>query len=177
MNSVENWFRLFRGRAYRWAFAACRRHEESLDAVQEAFSRLIRERPALKDDRAAGAWLRRVVVGVVIDAWRKSRRMSSGEGAETDGRSGADGRAVEARVVAGEEVERIRGAMETLSDRQRLVLIAKCCDGMTFAEIGEELGIATPTVKTHYARALEVIRDRMGIASATPAEKAAPARR
>jgi RNA polymerase sigma factor (sigma-70 family) len=49
--------------------------------------------------------------------------------------------------------------MATLSERQRSVLLAKVFDGMTFAEIGREMGLSTPTVKTHYLRALRAMRD------------------
>lgn len=158
MSEIERLFHEFRATAYRWAFTACRAHEEALDAVQEAFSRLIRERPAFANDRAAAAWLRRVTVGVVIDGWRRRKSLRRVEDDPTRSDRG-DARALE--IEQFDERENIRHAMADLSDRQRLVLIAKCCDGMTFAEIAEELGVATPTVKTHYVRALEAVRGKL----------------
>jgi DNA-directed RNA polymerase specialized sigma24 family protein len=41
------------------------------------------------------------------------------------------------------------------------VLIARTYEGLTFAEIAVELGIAVPTVKTHYLRAVSAVRDRL----------------
>jgi DNA-directed RNA polymerase specialized sigma24 family protein len=48
-----------------------------------------------------------------------------------------------------------------LSEQQRLVLLGKCVDGMTFSQVAAGLSIAVPTAKTHYLRALEAVRRRL----------------
>lgn len=54
-------------------------------------------------------------------------------------------------------------ALEQLTERQRVVLIAKVYDGLTFAEIAAEQELSLGTVKTHYLRALSCIRDRLAL--------------
>ena len=57
--------------------------------------------------------------------------------------------------------EDIAAALDRLTDVQRSVLVAKVYDEMTFAEIAMELSIAVSTVKTHYLRAVQAVRDRL----------------
>jgi RNA polymerase sigma factor (sigma-70 family) len=52
-------------------------------------------------------------------------------------------------------------ALDRLTEIQRSVLVAKVYDEMTFARIAVELGLAVPTVKTHYLRAVRTVRDRL----------------
>ena len=41
------------------------------------------------------------------------------------------------------------------------MVVAKVYESMTFAEIALELDLAVSTVKTHYLRALQSLRDRL----------------
>ena len=52
-------------------------------------------------------------------------------------------------------------ALAELTDAQRGVLVAKIYDDLTFARIAEDLGVAVPTVKTHYLRAVRAVRQRL----------------
>ena len=56
----------------------------------------------------------------------------------------------------------IAAALDGLTEAQRSVLVAKVYDGQTFARIAEDLDIAVPTAKTHYLRAIRIVRDRLG---------------
>ncbi|MFQ5806429.1 MAG: RNA polymerase sigma factor [Phycisphaerae bacterium] len=152
---VEAYFRAYRARVYRWAYALCGRHEDALDVVQEVFLRMVRRPPELSVASAAVAWLRQVTSRVVIDRWRAEATraatqqkyvLHAGPQETPDSRELAD---------------RVRAALETLSEQQRLVLMAKTYDRMTFQQIADELGIAVPTAKTHYLRALSAVRARL----------------
>jgi len=55
----------------------------------------------------------------------------------------------------------IAAALDRLTDIQRGVLVAKVYDEMTFAEIAAEMSLANSTVKTHYLRAVQAVRDRL----------------
>ncbi|MFO0837652.1 MAG: RNA polymerase sigma factor [Phycisphaerae bacterium] len=153
---VDACFRAHRADVYRWAFGLTGSHADAADIVQETFVRLMQTPP-----RQVGvgrlAWLRRVATRVSIDRWRsmaaarRSLRVHSGLVTPEDQPERRD-------MLAA-----IHAAMETLSEQQRLVLIAKCYDGLTFEQIAAELGIATPTAKTHYLRALEAVRNKLGV--------------
>ena len=150
-------FEAHRARVYRWAYAMCGRHEDALDVVQEVFLRMLRRPPELPSVAAAVGWLRQVTSRAVIDRWRAD---SSRDAARRERVLRA---AAEESADSRELAERLRATIETLSQQQRLVLMAKTYDRMTFQQIADELGIAVPTAKTHYLRALSAVRARLKI--------------
>lgn len=154
---IQAAFKTHRARVYRWAFGLCRRHEEAADAVQEAFTRMIQARPTLRSDAETIGWLRRVTHRVIIDRWRAART-----------RNAHEQRAICHHTLQAPDAEAdlaaIRSVMLELSPQQVLVIIAKFYDELTFEQIADELGISTPTAKTHYLRALTAIRDQLNSA-------------
>jgi RNA polymerase sigma-70 factor (ECF subfamily) len=154
---VGECFEAHRARVYRWAYAMCARHEDALDIVQEVFLRMLRRPPEVSTVAAAIAWLRQVTSRVVIDRWRAESSRSAAQ------REYVPQTSVEGSAEGRETTEHLRAAIETLSQQQRLVLMAKTYDRMTFQQIADELGIAVPTAKTHYLRALSTVRERLDI--------------
>ena len=154
---VEAQFHAHRARVYRWAYALCARHEDARDVVQEVFLRMLKRPPQLRNVPAAIAWLRQVTARVVIDHWRAESTRSTARHRYV-APTGSEETA-ETRELTG----RLRAAIEGLSEQQRLVLMAKTYDHLTFGRIAEELGIAVPTAKTHYLRALTAVRERLKI--------------
>lgn len=148
-------FREYRAAVYRWALGLCGRHEDALDVMQEVFTRLVRTRPELPQPRQALAWLRRTTVRVAIDARRSDKARRARE------LSIRPPRTQEPPAETRELLGRVRDAIRGLSEQQRLVLLCKVYDDMTLQEIAEELGLALPTVKTHYLRALAAVRQRL----------------
>ena len=63
-----------------------------------------------------------------------------------------------------EEIERrelseeIRKALHKLTDRQRRVVLLRISDGMSFREIGEELGLGTYTVRDYFYNAVKKLK-------------------
>lgn len=108
-------------------------------------------------------WLRKTAGRIAIDQWRRSgiQQRLVLERAIT-----AQGSASGALDMA-DEAERIWIAFRTISDLQRAVLLAKVVDELTFEQIAGQLQIAVPTAKTHYRRAIEKLRARLG-APSTP---------
>jgi len=154
---VQAVFQAQRACVYRWAYALCRRHDEALDVVQDVFLGLLRSKPALDSDGAVRAWLRRATMNAAIDRWRRATRRCA---------VGTNPAAVGVADISPERREedaQVRAAIAALSPAQRTVLLCRLCDEMTFRQIAEELGIAIPTAKTHYLRALEEVRRRLGV--------------
>jgi RNA polymerase sigma-70 factor (ECF subfamily) len=142
-----------RARIYRWALAHALTHEQALDVTQETFARMLAARPLCAGEGAQIAWLKRTASNLAVDARRRSKPprlvpapMSRAEGSPMDDA----------------DREKLRRAIGDLTELQRLVLMEKAVEGLTFAEIAAQLGIAVPTVKTHYARALNTVRSAMG---------------
>ena len=149
---VARHFEEHRGRVYRWAYALCGRHEDALDAVQEVFLRMLKNPPQPAGPFALIGWLRRATSSVVIDRWRRFAHRTA-----TPDEQLADEHAPET-PESRETAEQLRRAIQSLSEQQRQVLLAKVYDRMSFSQIAEELGISPSTAKTHYLRALNMAR-------------------
>ncbi|MBI5863188.1 MAG: RNA polymerase sigma factor [Planctomycetes bacterium] len=147
-------FEAHRARVYRWAHGLCRRHDLALDVVQDVFARLIESAPAAENEGALIGWLRCVTDRLVIDRWRTAA-------ARRKALAGAAVRPATADAPDAEAAAAVRAALLELSPQQRLVIIAKFYDDLTFEQIAAELGVAASTAKTHYLRALETLRRRL----------------
>jgi RNA polymerase sigma-70 factor (ECF subfamily) len=152
----------YRGRVCRWACAMGCTHEQSLDAVQEVFLRLVRTESRPTSERALPAWLRQTTARVVVDVWRAGTSREERERAAMSSRlTGTAPLDPASEHDASDAARIVRQSLRELSEQQRLVLVCKTVDGLTFAQISQELGIGVPTAKTHYLRALEAIRGRL----------------
>ena len=105
------------------------------------------------------AWLRRVTVNFAIDTIRALNKRtlqtqdSQLEPFVSDHLS---------ELVKQETARQIATALESLTERQRSVVVAKVYDGYTFAQIAEQMDLSVPTVKSHYLRALRTLRTKLG---------------
>ena len=149
-------FQRHREDVYRWAYRLLGRHHDALDAVQDVFLRWLSQSRRAFPENPRG-WLRRVTVNRAIDLLRARRACTTAEQSTVPRVHAPQADVIE----TGELRDDLGTALETLTDAQRSVLIAKVYDGMTFAQIAAEQRLAVPTVKTHYLRALGAVRDRM----------------
>jgi len=154
--SLGELFDAHRALVYRWALAHGLRHDAALDVVQETFSRMLLARPQCPCEAAQVAWLRRTASNLAVDFRRSARSRERTLHDPEVGHSSAAPSIDEHRA-------RLAAAMASLSELQRLVVLAKTVEGATFKQIGEDLDIAVPTAKTHFARALAALRLSMGI--------------
>lgn len=167
MSDLETLFQRYRDRVYRWAYALCGRHPDAADVCQEVFLRALVRRPTFQNEGASLGWLRRVTSTIAIDRWRSRR---AGPKTTSIDENREIGTAFESGLERRETAQRVRQAIERLSEQQRLVVIAKIFDERTFAEIADELGIAVPTAKTHFVRAIESIRRELDVAPSAPVD-------
>ena len=66
-------------------------------------------------------------------------------------------------MIQSETVRSVRAAIETLSEPQKRVVLARMHGDQTFAEIASEAGLPLGTVLTHMRRALEKMRRVMDL--------------
>ena len=144
---------------YGWAYRLMGRHHDALDVVQDVFLRWSKQ-CARQIPEAPRGWLRRVTVNRALDLIRQRRANRDVRSVALEGADDPQGLAAGDREVLRDDVV---SALETLSARQRSVLVAKVYDELTFAEIAQELGIAIPSVKTHYVRAVSTLRDCLNV--------------
>ena len=119
------------------------------DVAQEAFVRLYDHRVE-GDERGVRAWLFRTATHLVRDRYRvdeNRRRLLEANPVRPAAMEQPD-----QGVQRGEEVERVRSALEGLNERDRAMLLARH-EGFSYREIAEAFDVAPGSVGTLLARA------------------------
>ncbi len=124
--------------------------ERARDLAQEAFVRALREEP-----ERPRAWLFTVAANLARDeartVIRRRRHLTLLAGdAEARGRAGAPDPSVE--MAEREREARVRGALESLAERDREVLLLWDA-GLSYQEIARQTGLSPGAVGTTLARA------------------------
>lgn len=141
------------------------------DAAQEAIMRGWQAWPTLRDKAAVRSWLLRITVNVCRD-WQRGRfgtrrrltePLSDDEAAPLALLGGDPGASDHANAID------LRGAIDTLGEDLRLVVVLRYYSGMDATEVGAILGIPPATVRTRLRRALRELRGQMSAATAAPA--------
>ena len=144
---------LGRARALRrTAFLLCGDWHRAEDLVQSSFARLYLAWP-LRDPGAADAYLRRILVRIVIDesrrAWHRERPSDRLPELAADPPG-----SVEDSIV-------LRQALAAVPRRQRACLVLRYFDDCSVEATAAALGCSTGTVKSQTARGLEALRSHL----------------
>ncbi len=137
---------------------------EAEDLVQECFFRLAHRWLRVRGMEHRGAYARKVLVNLALDASGPRRRAQSelGEGAERQLALHADDGPVLlfGRVEASTDLVR---ALGELAPRQRATLVLRYFEDMSEAQVADLMGCSLGTVKSTTARALERLRADSGL--------------
>lgn len=130
--------------------------EDARDALQESFVKCWRHREKLPGVENLKAWIFRIALNTGRDlrqtAWRRRRRPWKGEEQMATSTEPA------ADLERTEKLARVRRALADLRPEEQEVFLLKQNGELTYAEIGETLGLPLGTVKTRMRLALEKLR-------------------
>ena len=160
-------------KAFRIAQTALRHEDDALDAVQDAMLQLARaysDRPAeewkplfyrILENRIRDMQRRRTVRGRVI-SWLPFR----GEDDEDEPDPIAQAPSPEPQPVRRLELDEAVGALEralgALPRRQQQAFLLRTLEGLDVAATAAAMGCSEGSVKTHYFRAVQALRARLG---------------
>jgi RNA polymerase sigma-70 factor (ECF subfamily) len=153
-SGTESGFEEHRAQVYAWAYRFSQNHHDALDICQEVSIKWWQANGKGQPPANLVAWLRRVTVNLAIDAIRARNNRTH---QTQDGQFEPSVLGNSRELVKQETTRQIASALESLTERQRLVVVAKVYDGCTFAQIAEQMGLSLPTIKTHYLRALRTL--------------------
>lgn len=125
------------------------------DLVQDALARTFRAWRRLSDGGNPEAYVRRVMYHLQVSVWRRRRVAETLPGDLPERRDGADYAHVAVERMA------LRQALQSLTVRQRAVIILRYFEDRSEAEIAEVLNCRVGTVKSHASRALHRLRELM----------------
>lgn len=160
-------------RAFRMARLSLRHDEDALDAVQDAMLRLAQryagrdpgEWPALfhriLQNRVRDLQRRRLVRGRVMALlpWRRDEEDATHDPVE-QAADPAPGPL--AQVEGGAMLASLELAVQQLPARQREAFLLRSLEGLDVADTAAVMGCSDGSVKTHYFRALQALRAKLG---------------
>lgn len=134
---------------------------EAEDVVQEVFSQAWRQASRYNTSRGAvAAWLLMLARSRAIDRLRARRARPKGDFDERVADNLVDtGLPVDSQVISGEQIARVRAALDELPMLQKLAIELAYFEGLTHAEIAARLEQPLGTVKTRIRLALMKLRE------------------
>jgi RNA polymerase sigma-70 factor (ECF subfamily) len=160
-------------KAFKIAQAALRHEDDALDAVQDAMLQLARayaDRPAeewkplfyrILENRIRDMQRRRTVRGRVI-SWLPFRGEDDDEEADPIAQAQSQEPQPVRRLELDEAVGALEEALSELPRRQQQAFLLRTLEGLDVAETAAAMGCSEGSVKTHYFRALQVLRAKLG---------------
>ena len=133
---------------YRFAYTYMRRREDAEDVVSESVVKALKGLDKLKDDNAVRSWFYSIVSNTALSALRSRGRCTCDE-AELDTLQTEDDHSM----------LNFESMIKILDEQSKAIIVMKCCDGMTFSEIGGVLRMNENTVKTRFYTALKRLKN------------------
>lgn len=166
-------------KAFRIARTALRHEQDALDAVQDAMLQLARayaHRPATEwrplfyrilKNRIRDLQRRRTVRGRVM-AWLPLRREAENDdgGEDPVGATPSTDPDPFMQLETDQAMRALEQALQALPRRQQQAFLLRNLEGMDVAETAAAMGCSEGSVKTHYFRAVQALRARLGEFSA-----------
>jgi len=173
--ALESFLAGVEAKAFRIAQIALRHEHDALDAVQDAMLRLVRSysnRPAeqwrplfyrILENCVRDMQRRRSVRGRVLTWYRRALGDEAGEG-EVDPLEQVSDPAPgpSSLAQADETMQALEAALAELPARQRQAFLLRNLEGLDVAQTASAMGCSEGSVKTHYFRALQALRARLG---------------
>ena len=157
----------FGRRLYRAAWGMLGRREDAEDVVQDVLVAMVRSRRKLTHVRDLTAYLftalRRAAARC---AARRTRQPLNSQAAASEATANVDRPGGCSPLC-----ERLERSLRALPLEQREVIALKIDGELTFAEIGEVLGVSMNTAASRYRYALEKLRTALRAAGSIPAPK------
>jgi len=149
-----------------------RRRPLAEDLLQETFTRVWRAAGTWDPGRGpARSWLYKVALNAARSELARKVHRAPHEPLDAGGRELADGTSGEARLAERlDEAQRARDvsrALDDLPDFMKEVVILRCQQQLSFAEIARVTGAPEGTLKSRFHRAVAALRTRLDAGEAT----------
>ncbi len=146
--------------------------EEALDLSQEVFLRVFRTIGRFRGQSSLRTWIYRIAINQARNRHRFWRRRHRADQVSLDQHVAAHGEFVSAgearpdRMLAQKELAaRLQSALDHLPFDQRIAIVLREIDGLSYDEIAYSLGVAVGTVKSRLTRARHALRQELREAS------------
>lgn len=141
--------------------------EDAMDASQEVFLRVFRFLPGFQEESGFSTWIYRIAVNVCKDMLSRRTRQRE-TSLEIDGEEDRysmelpDERYQPERVAEQRERKRLLAqAIQSLPEPQRMMILLRDVQGLSYDEIAQILSLEPGTVKSRLFRARDALRKKL----------------
>ena len=134
------------------AYLMTHNRDAAADAVQEAFLKMWKYIPSLRDENGLKAWLVRILINEVKQQKRKKHLPTIPFDQVSENTCGND---IQTDIERNELQETVRKAVHMLVDDQKQVVVLHYFGGLTIAEIAVAMKCRKGTIKSRLSRALK----------------------
>jgi len=146
-------------------------HADSLDIVQDAMMNFVRKNYVCKPRTEWAPLFHRILQNRIMD-WHRRQKIRNGIlrlfGTDTDTQEDEvyqiedRGQATDRSVQLDMAGEALQQALKLLPIRQQQTFLLRAWEGLDTGETARAMGISEGSVKTHYSRALNTLREKLG---------------
>jgi RNA polymerase sigma-70 factor, ECF subfamily len=160
----------YQERVFRVAYRFVRNQDDAADMAQQAWIKAWKKLHTFRGNAAFFTWMYRIVSFVCLDHLRRQKRLAEFELPDTVEPSREVGAEMAASVSSrpDRELERVeidrrfREGLETLSPEQRMALVMREVDGLSYEEIAKAMKCRKGTVMSRIFYARKNLQQHMG---------------
>ncbi len=166
---IEQFLAQSERRAYRMAYIATGSRDDALDIVQDAMIKLV-QKYASRDVEEWGPLFHRILQSHIRDWYRRSKLRNGLRSLLSWGSEGGDPLdnlpsskewGPDKQLQADGAMDLLDAAIHRLPLRQQQAFLLRCWEGLNTAETAHAMSCSTGSVKTHYSRALNALRNSL----------------
>jgi RNA polymerase sigma-70 factor (ECF subfamily) len=131
----------------------------AMDIAQETFLKLLSSIRQFRGDSSFESWLYRMVVNSCLDHHRRKRFLPLVDEMLDLFRTSSDGALQE--MLRDEQEERVQQVVAQLPEEQRIVVVLRYTEGLSYEDIAEVLGCRRGTVASRLNRAHKALERRL----------------
>ncbi|WP_301108778.1 sigma-70 family RNA polymerase sigma factor [Sporosarcina sp.] len=134
-----------------------RNSQDAQDYVQDAFLKVYSQLDKYKETGSFSSWLYRVAINHCMDEFRKKRHQSVPSGFVEEVTAGES--QPEVIFMKKEKYRQLERLLATLPEDERLIILLRYANELSYDEISEMTNISLPTVRNKLHRAKKKMRD------------------
>ncbi len=153
-------FEAYQDRVYSIALRYSGDRAAALDIAQDVFLKLLSSMKDFRGDSGFESWLYRLVVNRCLDYHRRGRRIIGMLEDALNAFSSPDESALN-ELLRSELEEQVQRAIGRLAPEQRIVVVLRYTEGMSYEQIAEILGCSMGTVASRLNRAHKALEKKL----------------
>lgn len=156
-HAFEQLYHRYQRRIGAYIYGMVHDHGRAEDITQDVFMSALRRMRATETPIAFKPWVYEIAKNACIDAFRRSKRAEEISYDADDGSERlhlvSKGPTPEAAVDTRMSLDHLRGAFGGLSEAHHQILVMRELEGLSYRQIGEQLGMSRPSVESTLFRA------------------------